>query len=86
MDRPDEALAALQTVLSHMPDHEITHANLAILYSELGREEEARAEVAEVLRINPRYTLEGMRKGLFLYKDPAPIERDLAALRKAGLE
>jgi adenylate cyclase len=61
------------------------HAGLATIYSELGREEEARAEAAEVLRINPKYSLEVWRQR-FLYKDPAVLECMLAALRKAGLK
>ena len=31
---------------------------LATIYSELGREEEARTHVSEVLRVNPRLSLE----------------------------
>ena len=67
------------------PDFLGTHGNLAVIYSELDREEEARAEVAEVLRLSPNYSLEGLRQRLF-YKDPAEAERYLAALRKAGLK
>jgi hypothetical protein len=51
--------------------------------SELAREEEARA--AEVLRINPQFSLEALQQRL-PYKDPAELERHLAALRKAGLK
>ena len=56
---------------------------LALVYSELGREEEARAEAAEVLRLNLSFSLEGMRQRL-PFKDPAEVERVLADLRKAG--
>ena len=56
-----------------------------VKYSELDREEEARAEVAEVLRINPKYSLEGVRQRL-PFKDPVQLECILAALRKAGLK
>ena len=45
----------------------------------------ARAEVAEVLRLSPKFSLEGMKQRL-PYKDPAEAERYLAALRKAGLQ
>jgi adenylate cyclase len=58
---------------------------LAASYSELGREEEARAEIAEVVKMNPQFSLEGMRQR-WPYKDPADLERYLAALRKAGLK
>ena len=47
--------------------------------------EEARAEVAEVLRLNPNLSLEWLKQhGPF--KDPADLERYVAALRKAGLK
>jgi adenylate cyclase len=50
---------------------------------ELGREEEARAQVEEYLRLRPTASLEGMRKG-HPYKDPAHMERVISPLRKAG--
>ena len=56
-----------------------------MIYSELGWEEEARAAVAEVLRLNPNFTLATARQ-TWPMKDPADLERVLAALRKAGLE
>jgi adenylate cyclase len=59
--------------------------NLAFVYSELGREEEARAEAAEVLRLNPEYTLEVTKRRL-PFKDPTVFERFLAGLHKAGLK
>ena len=61
------------------------HQFLAAIYSELGREEEARAEAAEVLRISPNFSLEVLRQRL-PYKDPADLERFLDGLRKAGLK
>jgi class 3 adenylate cyclase len=45
-----------------------------------------RAEIAEVLKINARFSLAGIRQR-WPYKDPTDLERLLAAaLRKAGLE
>jgi hypothetical protein len=58
---------------------------LAAVYSELGREEEARAAAAEVVRINPKWSLEVWKQRV-PYKDPAMLERIFAALRKAGLK
>jgi class 3 adenylate cyclase len=37
---------------------------LAACYAELGRLEEARAEMAEALRLNPAYSLEAMKQTL----------------------
>lgn len=61
------------------------HLNLAAAYSELGKEAEARAEIAEVLRLNPQFSLE-VHKERAPIKDPAMLERHIAALRKAGLK
>jgi tetratricopeptide (TPR) repeat protein len=83
--RYEEAIAALKRVLTRIPALLPVHLNLAVIYSELGREEEARAEAAEVLRLNPKFSLEVWRQRN-PYKDPAVLERMVAALRKAGLK
>jgi tetratricopeptide (TPR) repeat protein len=83
--RTEEALVPLKRFLARRPNYLDAHLILAAAYSELGREEEARAEVAEVLRINPNFSLE-VHKQRKPIKDPAMLERQLAALRKAGLK
>ncbi len=67
------------------PNNFGAHLILAVTYSESGREEEAPAEAAEVLRLSPQLSLEGWRQRL-PFKDPAVLERTLVALRKAGLK
>ncbi len=83
--RPEEAIAPLKQYLSRYPNILGAHLTLAAVYSELGREAEARAEAAEVLRLNPQFSLE-VHKERVPIKDPAMLERHLAALRKAGLK
>jgi|GEM_PF-4487093 len=46
---------------------------------------EAQAEAAEVLRINPKFSL-AVHKQRAPIKDPAGLERHIAALRRAGLK
>jgi hypothetical protein len=58
---------------------------LAASYCELGREEEARGEIAKVLNLNPQYSLEGIQQR-WPSQDAADLERVLAVLRKAGLK
>ena len=83
--RYEEAIVPLKKVLTLNPNSAAAHRSLAACYAELGRLEEARAEMAEVLRLNPNYSLEWVRQNA-PYKDPADLERWLAALRKAGLK
>jgi len=83
--RYEEALAPLKKVLTLNPNFMPSHGNLAICYAELDRLEEARAEAAEVQRLVPNVSLE-VSKQFLPYKDPAALERHLAALRKAGMK
>jgi adenylate cyclase len=56
--RYEEARAFLQRYLSRYPNILPVHLILAAVYSELGQAAEARAEAAEVLRLNPKFSLE----------------------------
>jgi tetratricopeptide (TPR) repeat protein len=82
--RLEEAAALHLRMLKQFPNYLGPHLGLAAIYSELGRETEARAAAAEVLRINPEFSLEVHKQRVPL-KDPATLERHIAALRKAGL-
>ena len=61
------------------------HVNLVYAYSELGREQDARAEAAEVLRISPGFSLEEVQRMPGNWKGPLG-QRYLSDLRKAGLK
>lgn len=80
----EEAITVHKQALLRDPNLLIAHQELALNYSALGRKEEARAEIGEVLRINPHFSLEGMRQ-TWPYKDQARFARELVALRDAGL-
>jgi len=54
---------------------------LAATFAQLGHIEDARAEAAEILRIEPQYTI-SVTRALALVKDREPY---LDGLRKAGL-
>ena len=83
--RPEEAIAPLKQYLTRYPNILDAHLTLAAVYSELGQEAEARAEAAEVLRLNPKFSLAVHRQRMPI-KDPVVLEQHLAALRKAGLK
>ena len=67
------------------PDSLYARLELAAVYSLSGRDEEARAEGTEVLRMNPRFSLEELGKRL-THKNQEDKERYIGALRKAGLK
>jgi len=83
--RPEGAIAPLRQFLSRYPNVLRAHLLLAAVYSELGKDAEAQAQAAEVLRINPKFSLEVHKKRVPI-KDLAMLERHIAALRKAGLK
>jgi len=62
--RYDVAIATQKKVLTRNRNIPDAYLVLTISYSELGREEEARAEAAEVLRISPTYSEEVLRPEL----------------------
>jgi len=83
--RYEEAIHTLKQSLSRNPNIINAHFNLAVIYSESNREEEAEAEVAEALRLSPQWSLERWRRNV-PFQNPAEIERFVVALRKAGLK
>ena len=74
-----------QQMLVLNPNFVPAHLMLANCYAQLGRLEEARAEAAEVMRLLPNYSLEVAKQSL-PFKDPAVLEREIDAWRKAGLK
>jgi len=81
----DESIAAYKRALRVQPNNLFTRLRLAAAYSLLGREDEAHAEAAEVLRINSKFSLEYFSKTV-PFKNQADTEHLINALRKAGLK
>ncbi len=65
------------------PNYVSLHVTLAVCYVALGREEEARAAAAEILRINPRFTLKAYSSYVPYADDRG--RRRVELLRKAGV-
>ena len=81
----EEAVPAYKKSLQRAPDNILARLQLAATYSMMGREKEARAEAAEVLRINPKFSLDLYAKRLPL-KDQSEIDKLINAWHKAGLK
>ena len=80
----DAAIRVLNEGISREPDYIAFHLYLAESYALSGRQAEARAAAAEVLRLDPKFTLRAYQ-GFVVYKNRSDMERDLMAFRKAGL-
>lgn len=63
----------------------LTRLPLAAYYSKVGREDEARVEIASVLKLTPYYSLELFLKTI-PYRNQADLDRYLNALARAGLK
>lgn len=83
--RYSEGLEQAKKAVEQDPKNPIAHIALAASYILVGREEEARAAVADVLRINPNFSVEQYVRGLPL-KDQSQAEHYIETLRKAGLK
>jgi adenylate cyclase len=82
--RYGEAIVLLSEWTSRHPNLQVPHLWLASAHAQLGNIEEAKAEAAEVLRINPSFTIEQWKR-FVVYKYPEDVEHRVEGMRKAGL-
>jgi predicted Zn-dependent protease len=80
--RYEDAIPVLKQSLAAYPNTMVSRVSLIIAYVELGREEDARTEAAEVMRMSPQFTLASMP----VVRDQAWDKRVRDDLRKAGLK
>jgi adenylate cyclase len=81
----EESILAYKKVLDRNPDHLFAHLRLAATYILVGREEKARSEASEVVRIDPKFSIEPFAETV-PYKKQADLELLVRSLRKAGLK
>ena len=81
----DEAITVLKKALKRTPDHLLSLIGLTVAYSLADRMEEARATAAELLRVNPKFSVAYLEKKA-PYKNKADLELSMGAMRKAGLK
>ena len=83
MGKTDEAIAAARSAIERDPELSISHKLHAIVLTDAGRDAEAQRAAAEVLRLEPNFSVEAWaaRRGT-----PTELSiREAEALRKAGL-
>jgi adenylate cyclase len=84
LGRYDEAIETFRKLLQFQPDYLPGHVNLAATYVLAGREEEGRFESAEVMRIDPQFSLERWAK-MFPFRQEL-VDQLVESWRKAGLK
>ncbi|MFC1580319.1 tetratricopeptide repeat protein [Thermodesulfobacteriota bacterium] len=80
-----EAEKILKKLIGNNPERVGLRLDLAACYAALDKHDEAKAEVYEIYKSRPQFSLQTYAKGL-LYKDAAQKEKYLDLLRKAGLK
>ena len=83
--RYPEAQLHLQECVLRSPNYRTAHQWLAATYARLGQLQEAQAEAAEVLRIDPKYTIDGHARTTNVFRLPEDAAHYFDGLRKAGL-
>jgi predicted Zn-dependent protease len=81
-----EAIAILKDCTQREPDFLNAHVSLAAAYMLAGKESEALAESAEVVRIAPSFSLEQYAKGQPWKNETDFKVRVVEPLRRAGLK
>jgi adenylate cyclase len=84
LNQTDAAIKAFRQSIARESEYLSAHTSLAAIFGELGRLEEARVPVGEVLRLAPNFSIKIYMKGLS-FSDPAVLARMEDGLRKAGL-
>ncbi|HZW36500.1 MAG TPA: tetratricopeptide repeat protein, partial [Candidatus Deferrimicrobiaceae bacterium] len=80
----DKAIEAFRESAKRDPKAVYPHLRLAMIYTEQGQEVERSAEVAEVFRLNPKFSVAAWTK-VHSFKDPKIHEYRKALMIKAGL-
>ena len=82
----EEAVATERKALQlYGADHFLAHLVLTGTYALMGREKEAHAEAAEVMRIDPKFSVESYARN-FPFKDRKVVDDIVSASHKAGLK
>jgi len=84
LKRYGEALPPLRACVSRAPNMPAGRKAMAATYAQLGRLDDARAQAAELLRVEPFFTIRGAPP-VMAFKRPEDAEHVSIGLRTAGL-
>lgn len=80
-----KAIEVYEKILERYPDNLFARIWLTATYNTSGREEEARQQAEELIRLDPTFSVEQYAETVPI-KDTVIVERLVADLRKAGLK
>ena len=82
----EKAVSVSKKACALAPDSEGCHRTLAAAYGMIGKQTEARAEAAELIRIVPEWSIEGWKqRQAYVYNKQADVDHIAEGLRRAGL-
>jgi len=84
IEQYDEAIKWCEKAVHQEPNDLLGRVMMAAVYSLSGHDEKSRVEADEVLRIQPKFTLDKFKKKA-TYKKETDREKLLGALHKAGI-
>jgi adenylate cyclase len=85
LKRYSQALSALKECALRAPNYKAVHVWLAATYARLGQMDDARAEVAKVLQLDPDFTIERTARTTVAFKYAADSDHCFEGMRTAGL-
>jgi len=80
----DQAIKAFKQSIARESEYLSAHTNLASIFGELGRLEDAKEPVREILRLAPKFSIKAYMAGLS-FRDPQVLTRMEDGLHKSGL-
>jgi adenylate cyclase len=80
----EEGISVAKKAVELGPDSLYAHTCLASCYALLGQNDKAKIEAAEVMRIDPKFSVANIKRQV-PYRDPADTELLIRSLRMAGL-
>ncbi len=84
LGRNESAVSAFEEGIKRNAENLAAHVGLASTLGELGRQEDAKTPVSEILRLDPDFSTKKY-VGALSYRDPAELARFEDGMRKAGL-
>ncbi len=80
-----DTLESAQRARALAPDRDLPHVHLTAAYSALGRMEEAGAAAAELLRVDPSFSVSAFKREHGDFKDQVTVNKLASLLSSAGL-